>query len=136
MQAIVFILVLFAFALPAEAKKSRKPSNKFPKKVFTFSCKDQSAEFDLVLGVVNLSVDVRDPNVGMANTTVFLKKQRDFQSSRFSGRFTTVPGGFVLIGKTSIFPETVKLNVHPNEQTMLPGLPALDCSISGQMESI
>lgn len=134
MRALIFSFLILAFALPAHAKKTRKPSNKGPKKIYTFVCKDDSEE-DTLIGIANLSVDMRDPNVGIAATTIFVKKQKDFQSANFTGRLSSVPGGFVIIGKPSFFPDIIKLNIHPNEQTTLPGLPLQNCSITGQMES-
>jgi hypothetical protein len=142
MQFILFVLglvLLFPSHLEAKSKSDRKPANRFPTMVTTFICKEAPDQPEAALGLISMSIDVRDSSTGTYAMNLFVRAENRYVVRTLNGRFNKVPGGIVYQGimGSALTGESVRIHLHPAEKTLLPGLyPApLSCEPSASLSA-
>lgn len=120
MRIFLFLVSLFLIS-PTEAGAKREPANASGSaKVVTFACRENANEPVLGLGIAYLRLDQKDENAASVGLSLYVQvKKNSFVSKTYQGSASAVPGGYAIsVQGTSPF----TLNLHPNEQTNLPGL--------------
>lgn len=133
MTKLIVFLMLFCSA-SAFAKQKRSLANKQNKEVYTFACHAEDSIEPIVIAALASSSSADDNNAGSGSASVFIRQNKDMNTLILRGLFTRVPDGFVFVALDNKSNTKYSFNVHPNDNTKLPGLPPLICEITGQLK--